>query len=40
VRDLARTLRVAGIVVGGMFAAWLLWVAAVGPAVMILLRPH
>ncbi|HEY6875707.1 MAG TPA: hypothetical protein VI384_05045 [Candidatus Dormibacteraeota bacterium] len=35
-----RSLRIAGYAVGAMFVAWLLWVAVVGPAALILLRPR
>lgn len=37
-QDLARTVRLAGIAVGIAFLAWLLWVAVVGPAILLLLH--
>ena len=39
-QDFARALRTAGIVIFLLGAAWLLWVALLGPAVLILLRPR
>lgn len=36
-QDLARTVRLAGIAVGIGFLGWLLWVAVVGPAIILLL---
>jgi hypothetical protein len=40
VRDVAAALRIAGIVIGVTFAAWMLWVAVLGPAILIVLRPR
>jgi hypothetical protein len=40
VQDLSRALRVAGITIALIVAAWLLWIVLLGPAVLILLRPR
>jgi hypothetical protein len=40
VRDVAAALRIAGIVIGVTFAAWMLWVTVLGPAILILVRPR
>lgn len=37
-QDLARTVRLAGIVAGILFLAWLLWVAVIGPAILLLVH--
>ncbi|HUZ86207.1 MAG TPA: hypothetical protein VNF26_04600 [Candidatus Baltobacterales bacterium] len=39
-QDLARTLRLAGIAVGVVFLGWLLWIAVLGPSIMLLLKPR
>lgn len=39
-RDLARTLRVAGIAIGILFLIGLVWVVLLGPAAMILMAPR
>lgn len=36
-QDLARTVRLAGITAGILFLGWLLWVAVIGPAILLLL---
>ncbi|HKV87837.1 MAG TPA: hypothetical protein VJT78_07560 [Candidatus Dormibacteraeota bacterium] len=38
--DLARTLRLAGILVGIIFAVSLVWVVLLGPAALMLLSPR
>jgi hypothetical protein len=40
VQDFARALRIAGITIAVMAAAWLLWIALIGPAALFLLRPR
>jgi hypothetical protein len=40
VRDVAAALRIAGIVIGVTFAASMLWIVVLGPAVLTLLRPR
>jgi multisubunit Na+/H+ antiporter MnhC subunit len=35
-----QALRTAGIVIGVAFFGFMLWVAIIGPAILILLKPH
>lgn len=37
-RDLVRTVRLAGIAAGILLLGWLLWVVVVGPAILLLLH--